>query len=66
MVIFEDGRPFHPLHLSGAPVAHRCGDDRYVGQYRLLGRDTLRVTWHVTGPRKQQRIDSSYHRCYGD
>jgi hypothetical protein len=66
LVTFEDGRPFHPLDLSGAPVEHRCGDDRYLGEYRVLGPDTLHVTWHVTGPRKDQRIDSSYHRCYCD
>jgi hypothetical protein len=66
MVRFADGRPFHPLDLSGRPVEHRCGDDRYVGEYRLLGPDALEVVWDVTGPHKHQRIASSYRRCYSD
>jgi hypothetical protein len=61
-VQFADGRPFHPLDLSGAPVEHVCGDDRYVGRFRRLSADALDVVWEVTGPHKQQRIDTSYRR----
>jgi hypothetical protein len=63
-VRFADGRPFHPLDLTGAPVEHLCGDDRYLGRFRRLGPDALDVVWEVTGPRKQQRIDTSYRRAH--
>jgi len=59
---FADGRPFHPLDLSGRPVEHICGDDRYTGHYRLRDPDVLEVAWDVTGPHKHQRIESSYRR----
>jgi hypothetical protein len=65
-VEFADGRPFHPLDLSGAPVEHLCGEDTYAGQYRFLSPDRLRVSWRVTGPEKDQRIDTLYSRCYSD
>jgi hypothetical protein len=61
-VEFADGRPFHPLDLTGAWVEHRCGDDVYRGSYRLLGPGALEVRWIVSGPGKEQRIDSSYRR----
>jgi hypothetical protein len=61
-VFFADGRPFHPLDLTGRPVEHRCGADRYTGALRLRGPDALDVAWEVTGPHKQQRIDTAYRR----
>jgi hypothetical protein len=61
-VRFADGRPFHPLDLTGRPVEHLCGEDRYTGEYRLRGPDALEIAWDVTGPRKRQRIESSYRR----
>jgi len=60
MVWFSDGRPFHPFDLS-RPVEHLCGEDRYAGEYRLRG-DVLEVVWLVTGPHKDQRIESVYRR----
>jgi len=60
MVWFSDGRAFHPHDLS-APVEHVCGEDRYLGEYRLAG-DVLEVVWLVTGPHKDQRIESVYRR----
>jgi hypothetical protein len=60
MVWFDDGRPFHPFALGG-PVEHLCGDDRYAGEYRLDG-DVLTVVWDVSGPNKEQRIESVYRR----
>ena len=60
MVWFSDGRAFHPFDLS-APVEHVCGEDRYVGEYRLAA-DVLEVVWLVTGPHKDQRIESVYRR----
>jgi hypothetical protein len=65
-VEFADGRPFHPLDLSGRPVEHLCGEDTYTGVYRLVTPDRLEVSWRVTGPGKAQRIDTSYTRCYSD
>ena len=62
LVAFEDGRPFHALDLEGGPVEHQCGEDRYSGEYRLRGRDTLDVHWRVTGPRKDLEIATTYRR----
>lgn len=63
-VEFEDGRPFHPLDLSGGAcvVEHLCGEDRYAGEYTVVGPDELRVVWFVAGPRKRQVIESVYRR----
>jgi hypothetical protein len=63
VVQFADGRPFHPLELDGRPVEHLCGDDRYAGEYTLRSPDALDVVWHVSGPRKRQRIESAYRRA---
>jgi Family of unknown function (DUF6314) len=64
-VEFEDGRPFHPLDLSGGACAveHLCGEDRYAGEYVVVGPDELRVVWLVTGPRRRQQIESVYRRA---
>jgi hypothetical protein len=64
-VQFEDGRPFHPLDLTrgACAVEHLCGDDRYAGEYAVLGPDELHVVWFVTGPRKRQHIESVYRRA---
>jgi uncharacterized protein DUF6314 len=64
-VEFADGRPFHPLDLSGGgcAVEHLCGEDRYAGEYVVLGDGELRVVWRVTGPRKRQLIESLYRRA---
>jgi hypothetical protein len=63
-VEFDDGRPFHPLDLAtgACTVEHHCGDDRYAGEYRLLGAGALAVRWHVTGPGKDQEIHTTYRR----
>ena len=64
IVEFEDGRPFHALDLETGvcAVEHRCGDDLYAGEYRLLGPDALDVSWRVSGPRKDQEIHTTYRR----
>ena len=64
-VEFEDGRPFHPLDLrTGAcAVEHLCGEDRYAGEYRVVGPDELQVDWYVVGPRKRQLIETVYRRA---
>jgi hypothetical protein len=66
-VRFDDGRPFHPLRLEGAApsddVIHHCGEDVYRGTYTVEDDDTLRVVWHVDGPRKRDVIASVYRRA---
>jgi hypothetical protein len=64
-VRFDDGRLFHPLDLrSGEDDAvHPCGEDRYEGEYRVLGDDELLVRWRVVGPAKDQEILSRYRRA---
>ena len=64
-VEFEDGRPFHSLDLAigTCAVEHRCGADRYAGQYLVVGPDELHVVWYVAGPHKRQVIDSVYRRA---
>jgi hypothetical protein len=63
-VSFEDGRPFHRLQLAGGRGAaeHVCGADVYRGAYELTGPDAFTVTWRVTGPRKDDLIESDYRR----
>jgi hypothetical protein len=61
-VEFADGRPFHPLDLTGRPVEHLCGEDTYTGVFRLVAPDRLEVSWRVRGPGKEQRIDTQYTR----
>jgi hypothetical protein len=63
-VLFEDGRPFHPLDLSdgGCDVVHLCGADRYDGAFRLETPDRLSVRWRVRGPAKDLEIISDYRR----
>ncbi|MEQ8833158.1 MAG: DUF6314 family protein [Miltoncostaeaceae bacterium] len=64
-VLFADGRPFHPLDLTGGrcTVVHPCGDDRYEGDLALAdGGAILTVRWRVTGPAKDLDIRSRYTR----
>jgi len=64
-VRFADGRPFHPLDLSGGSddVIHLCGADTYHGTYAVESEDRFTVTWRVTGPRKDDVIESVYERA---
>lgn len=63
-VLFEDGRPFHPLDLSGGgcDVVHLCGADRYDGAFRIEDPDRVSVRWRVRGPAKDLEITSEYRR----
>ena len=63
-VLFEDGRPFHPLDLrtGRCDVVHLCGADHYAGTVRVDGTDALEVRWRVTGPAKEMEIVSAYRR----
>jgi len=64
-VSFADGRFFHDLDLTSGAWAcrHDCGEDRYDGDFSVLGADRWRVVWRVTGPRKELILDSTYRRA---
>lgn len=59
-VLFDDGRPFHPLDLrrGAATVEHACGPDLYVGEFRIRSADVWTYCWSVTGPAKSLQLDS--------
>ena len=57
---FADGRPFHPW-TPGRLVRHPCLADLYEGIVDL-GPDRLRTQWDVSGPAKDQRILTVFHR----
>lgn len=64
-VRFADGRPFHAFDLTpgGCEVIHLCGADTYRGRYRIDGPDRFTVSWRVSGPRKNDVIESVYERA---
>jgi hypothetical protein len=64
-VRFADGRPFHPLDLTSGSdeVTHLCGADTYRGHYEIQSPDCFTVTWRVTGPRKDDVIETRYERA---
>lgn len=61
-VLFEDGRPFHPLDLAQGrcDVVHLCGADRYDGSFHMPAPGRLVVRWRVRGPAKDLEIVSDY------
>lgn len=65
-VRFDDGRLFHRLDLSAGTfeAEHVCGDDTYRGAFVSYGPNQWRVRWRVSGPCKDQALDSLYIR-YG-
>ena len=64
-VRFADGRPFHALDLEDGKCepTHLCGADVYRGRYRLENHDRFMVTWWITGPHKDDVIESVYDRA---
>ncbi|MEE8505068.1 MAG: DUF6314 family protein [Kiloniellales bacterium] len=63
-VAFRDGGLFHVLDLSARTWAaeHVCAGDLYRGDFLVEGPDQWRVSWTVTGPRKDQTLISRYSR----
>lgn len=57
MVLFADGRDFHPW-TPGRAVVHPCGEDRYDGLVEIRDEREWYVTWEVTGPAKDMSIHS--------
>ena len=52
-VYFEDGRFFHRIGHGDHPRAsHPCSPDLYEGAYDFSLWPEWRLTWHVSGPRK--------------
>jgi hypothetical protein len=64
-VHFRDDRFFHDLDLEAGrwTATHLCAPDRYDGDFTVSDRDTWRVVWRVTGPRKDLILDSTYRRA---
>lgn len=65
---FSDGRSFCDMafarygDLWRAPLTHLCGDDTYEGEISITDRNTWRLIWRVTGPRKGYTLDTEYRR----
>jgi hypothetical protein len=64
-VSFTDGRAFHPLDLRDGQwdAEHVCAADLYRGRFRAEGPDRWSVLWTVTGPRKDQSLESLFTRA---
>jgi hypothetical protein len=61
---FPDGRPFHRMgfgELSNSDE-HWCDPDTYRVSYTMLGPDEFRYSWDVTGPAKDQLLESVLRR----
>lgn len=66
-VSFADGRFFHEARVEDgtAEAAHDCAPDLYRGRYRFDEADRWRLSWRVTGPRKDLVICSVFSRQGG-
>jgi hypothetical protein len=64
-VRFADGRPFHSLDLARGSdqVTHLCAADTYRGRYTVQAPDRFTTTWRITGPRKDDVIETVYERA---
>ena len=64
-VRFANGRPFHPLDFRDGlwSAEHVCAADLYRGRFRALAPDRWSVLWTVTGPRKDQVLESLFTRA---
>ncbi len=64
-VRFADGRAFHALDLRDGQwsAEHVCAADLYRGRFRALAPDRWSVLWTVTGPRKDQSLESLFTRA---
>ena len=63
-VSFADGRPFHEMALEAGEsrFSHSCPPDLYEGRCRLVSPREWRLTWRVTGPRKDLCLRTAYRR----
>jgi len=63
-VYFPDGRPFHRMGFAGQANqdVHWCDPDTYRVTYTVLGPDEYGYRWDVTGPAKDQLLESVLRR----
>ena len=63
-VFFPDGRPFHRMGFTGHSNqdVHWCDPDTYRVTYTVLGPDEVGYRWDVTGPAKDQLLESVLRR----
>ena len=64
-VCFEDGRFFHDVPAAGGSALHHCAPDLYRVRYNFDTWPDWTATWHVTGPRKDYRIEMRFTRAGG-
>jgi hypothetical protein len=66
-MFFPDGRPFHRMGFGTDTnhAEHWCDPDNYRVAYTLVGPDEFRYRWDVTGPAKDQRLESVLRRVPG-
>lgn len=60
-VFFDDGRPFHRLDARLSDC-HDCPPDTYNVSYEMTDWPRWQQIWHVTGPRKDAVIVSTFSR----
>ncbi|WP_232083433.1 DUF6314 family protein [Arthrobacter sp. SO5] len=63
-MFFPDGRPFHRMGFGAQDclAQHWCDPDTYRVSYARTGADEFRYRWDVTGPAKDQVLDSVLRR----
>lgn len=63
-VYFPDGRPFHRMGFDGQANQdeHWCDPDTYRVTYTFRGPDQCGYRWDVTGPAKDQLLESVLRR----
>ena len=61
---FPDGRPFHRMGFAehSSHDQHWCEPDTYRVSYTMIGPDEFRYSWDVTGPAKDQLIETVLRR----
>ena len=66
-MFFPDGRPFHRMGFGqqSSDDEHWCDPDTYRVTYTLVGPAEFRYRWDVTGPTKDQLIESVLRRTEG-
>lgn len=63
-MFFPDGRPFHRMGFGAqtSNARHWCDPDTYRVSYTRTGPDEFRYRWDVTGPAKDQQLESVLRR----